>query len=131
MLPIKGATVLDQSDFTDSHTQDKILEHLGGQSANTVLSDMAPNATGIHSMDHELIVDLVKMAADFAQTILQENGHFLGKLWDGHDTPILKRDLSGCFRVVKILRPEASRKESSEIYIFAQGFKRHQVFPVR
>ena len=131
MQPVEGAIILDQSDFTDSRTQDRILEHLNGQLANTVLSDMAPNATGIRSMDHELIVDLVKMAAEFAKNVLQENGHFLGKLWDGHDTPMLKRDLGGCFRALKVLRPEASRKESSEIYIYGQGFKRQQVHPVR
>ncbi|XP_071493319.1 rRNA methyltransferase 2, mitochondrial-like [Diadema antillarum] len=130
MQPIEGAIILPQQDFTDPGTQQEILARLDGKLANTVLSDMAPNATGIHSMDHEQIVELVRTAAEFAYKVLGENGNFLAKLWDGHHTGLLKRDLAQGFRTMKILRPEASRKDSSEIYLLAKGFKRYLVHPV-
>ncbi|XP_787303.3 rRNA methyltransferase 2, mitochondrial [Strongylocentrotus purpuratus] len=129
MQPIEGAIMLGQSDFTDPAVQERILGHLDKRLSDAVLSDMAPNATGIHAMDHEQIIALARTAMGFATKVLCENGHFLVKLWDGHDTGLLKRDLVESFRSVKILRPEASRKESSEIFLLAQGFKRYLVHP--
>ncbi|XP_041474414.1 rRNA methyltransferase 2, mitochondrial-like [Lytechinus variegatus] len=129
MQPVEGAIILDQRDFTDPLIQEEILGHLDNRLPDAVLSDMAPNATGIHAMDHEQIVALARTAMGFATKVLCENGHFLTKLWDGHETGLLKRDLADCFRSVKTLRPEASRKESSEIYLLARGFKRYLVHP--
>ncbi|XP_038064166.1 rRNA methyltransferase 2, mitochondrial-like [Patiria miniata] len=128
--PIEGAVLLTESDFTHPATQSRILLLLNGQLVNSVLSDMAPNSTGMHEMDHENIIGLCKSALGFARDILREDGHFLCKLWDGHETGRLKEKLAAEFRGVKVVRPDASRKESSEIFLLGRGFKRYLVHPL-
>ena len=122
--PIEGAIIIDTSDFTHDDTQKQILTHLGGQSADLVMSDMAPNASGIQSMDHDNIIQLCKTAFIFSKSVLKQKGAFLCKLWDGHGTSKLKKELGGVFQTVKVIRPDASRKQSSEIYLLAKDFKK-------
>lgn len=123
--PITGANILDHSDFSHGDVQDKILSLLSGRRVDVVLSDMAPNASGVRSMDHERIVSLFEAAWEFSKEVLTENGHFLGKLWDGEHVRRLKGDLHPFFRSLKVIKPKASRQESSELFLFARGFKRY------
>ncbi|XP_022092314.1 rRNA methyltransferase 2, mitochondrial-like isoform X2 [Acanthaster planci] len=127
---VEGAILLTESDFTHPATQSKILSILNGQLINAVLSDMAPNATGVRVMDHENIVRLCRSTLNFAQDVLREDGHFLGKLWDGHEMARLKEEIARVFRSVKVVRPDASRKESSEIFLLGKGFKRYLIHNV-
>ena len=121
--PIDGATVLSQSDFTDPSVQKEILNNLGTDRVNAVISDMAPNATGVKSMDHELIIDLCFSALNFSSKVLQRWGHFLCKIWQGNEQKRLEKNLQFYFETVRIVKPQASRKESSEIYLLAKNFK--------
>ena len=120
--PIEGAFIIDNSDFTHSATQEEVLTYLGNRRADLVMSDMAPNASGIRSMDHDNIVLLARTALGFAKSILCPRGAFLCKLWDGHGTGDLKRELATVFDTVRIIRPDASRKESAEIYLLGKGY---------
>jgi 23S rRNA (uridine2552-2'-O)-methyltransferase len=120
--PIRGATVM-QGDFTDPEMPAKLTAALGGP-ADLVLSDMAPNTTGHAATDHLRIVALAEMAVDFAITVLAPGGGFVAKVFQGGSErqilDVLKRD----FVTVRHAKPPASRKESSELYVVAQGFRR-------
>jgi 23S rRNA (uridine2552-2'-O)-methyltransferase len=120
--PIPGATIL-QGDFSDPEMPARLTEALGG-AADLVLSDMAPNTTGHAATDHLRIMALAEMAAEFAADVLAEGGAFVAKVFQGgterHMLERLKRD----FAVVRHAKPPASRKESSELYVVATGFRR-------
>ena len=119
--PIEGVTIF-QLDFTDPRAPELIGEALGGP-ADLVLSDMAANTVGHPQTDHLRTMGLVEIAVDFAVEALRPGGGFVAKvLAGGADTDlvaILKRN----FATVKHAKPPASRKDSSEWYVIAQGFK--------
>lgn len=121
--PIEGAMILGNLDFTSDKAQSALLEALNGKLVDLVLSDMAPNATGTRSLDHENIIDLAYAAMKFALTITRTNGTFVTKVWDGGLSPQLEADVGRFFKTVKIVRPDATRDESSEKFILARGFK--------
>ncbi|XP_070581200.1 rRNA methyltransferase 2, mitochondrial-like [Ptychodera flava] len=122
--PLDGAVSFDHSDFTSEKTQKMILEALQKPTADVILSDMAPNATGIHSMDHENIIELCSSVFEFAKQVLRINGILLCKLWEGGLSGAFRKDLSQSFKTVKIIKPHASRKDSAELYFLAKGFKK-------
>ncbi|KAF7417758.1 hypothetical protein HZH68_000411 [Vespula germanica] len=121
--PIEGATVLGNMDFTKVDTHRKVYQLLNETKANVVLSDMAPNATGVRELDHENIMKLIYYAMKFALQVLCKDGLFLVKIWDGSKTIQLQNDLTKFYTSVKIHRPNATRSESSEAYVLAKGFK--------
>lgn len=110
-------------DFTKTETQSKILAHLDGNKANVVLSDMAPNATGVRVLDYENMLHLVYMALRFAVQTSVVDGTFLVKLWECGELKQLERDIEKYYNSVKIVKPKASRTESAEIFILARNFK--------
>jgi len=111
-----------QLDFLDSDAPDKLLAMIGGH-ADVVLSDMAANTTGHRKTDQLRIVGLVEAAALFAREVLKPGGTFLAKvLQSGADAQLLaqlKRD----FTAVRHVKPGASRRDSSERYVLATGFR--------
>jgi 23S rRNA (uridine2552-2'-O)-methyltransferase len=118
--PIHGA-VLFQGDFLDPEMPERLRAALG--EADLVLSDMAPNTTGHASTDHVRIVALAEMALDFAMQILSRDGAFVAKVFQGGaEKPILDL-LKRNFAAVRHAKPPASRKESSELYVVATGFR--------
>lgn len=122
MAPIKGATLLPQCDFRDISTQRKILSILSGKKVDVVLSDMAPNASGIKSLDHDNIVDLCLSALRFSAGVLEHGGTFLCKLWQGTRQEQLQRFMQQGFKNVSVIKPHASRSDSSEIYLLGTQF---------
>jgi 23S rRNA (uridine2552-2'-O)-methyltransferase len=121
--PIHGATLL-QGDFSDPAMPQRLMAELGG-SADLVLSDMAPNTTGHAATDHIRIVALAEMALDFALQVLSPGGAFVAKVFQGgSEKPILDL-LKRNFTSVRHAKPPASRKESSELYVVATGFRGH------
>jgi 23S rRNA (uridine2552-2'-O)-methyltransferase len=119
--PIHGASIV-QGDFTDPAMPERLIGELGG-GADLVLSDMAPNTTGHASTDHIRIVALAEMALDFALQVLLPGGAFVAKVFQGgSEKPILDL-LKRNFASVRHAKPPASRKESSELYVVAKGFK--------
>lgn len=122
--PVEGAVCLGNADFTSPFTQGKILTWLDGRKADCVLSDMAPSASGTKDFDHTKVVELVDSLIPFAYNVLKPgNSVFLAKIWDGAETTELVGKLRQSFDMVTRVKPDASRGDSSEIYIFCRGFK--------
>lgn len=119
--PVAGAVVL-QGDFTDEAVQARLLAELGGK-ADLVLSDMAPNTTGHTATDHLRIVSLAEEALEFALDVLGEGGGFVAKVFQGGAERAMLERLKRHFSSVRHAKPPASRKESSELYVVAMGFR--------
>jgi 23S rRNA (uridine2552-2'-O)-methyltransferase len=119
--PIHGATIL-QGDFTSADMPQTLMGALGG-AADLVLSDMAPNTTGHGATDHLRIVALAEMALDFAAQVLTPGGAFVAKVFQGGSEKQILDVLKRCFSTVRHAKPPASRKESSELYVVATGFR--------
>jgi 23S rRNA (uridine2552-2'-O)-methyltransferase len=119
--PIHGATVL-QGDFADPAMPGQLTAMLGG-SADLVMSDMAPNTTGHAATDHIRIVALAEMALDFAVKTLSPGGGFVAKVFQGGSEKGILDVLKRNFATVRHAKPPSSRKESSELYVVALGFK--------
>ena len=111
-----------QLDFHDEDAPEKLKEMLGGP-ADVVLSDMAGNTTGHRQTDHLKIVALVEMAAEFAREVLSPGGTFLAKVIQGGTEHTLLAELKKNFASVKHIKPPASRADSAELYVLAQGFR--------
>jgi 23S rRNA (uridine2552-2'-O)-methyltransferase len=119
--PIDGAIIL-QMDFMDDAAPGLLAEELGGR-ADIVLSDMAANTVGHPQTDHLRTMALVEAAADFAGAVLRPGGAFVAKVLAGGADNQLVALLKRMFATVKHAKPPASRKDSSEWYVIAQGFK--------
>ena len=119
--PMRGAEII-QGDFTDPAMPERLIQALGGP-ADLVLSDMAPNTTGHAATDHVRIVGLAEMAVDFAVRVLAPNGAFVAKVFQGGSEKTVLDVLKREFAVVRHAKPPASRKESSELYVVATGFR--------
>jgi len=119
--PLPGVDLL-AGDFADPEMPGRLAALLGGK-ADLVLSDMAPNASGHAATDHVRIMALAEAALDFAAGALAEGGGFVAKVFQGgSERPMLAR-MKRAFRTVRHAKPSASRKESSELYVVAQGFR--------
>jgi 23S rRNA (uridine2552-2'-O)-methyltransferase len=121
MDPVPGATLI-QGDFLAPDAPGRLEEALGGP-ADLVLSDMAANMVGHARTDHLRTMALVESAAAFAAEVLRPGGSFVAKLLSGGAEPALVAELKRQFATVRHAKPPASRKESSETYVVAQGFR--------
>jgi 23S rRNA (uridine2552-2'-O)-methyltransferase len=119
--PIEGVTIL-QMDFMDDSAPGKLKEALGGP-ADLVLSDMAANTVGHPQTDHLRTMGLVEAGMAFAAEILRPGGAYVAKVLAGGADSNLVAELKRHFTTVKHAKPPASRKDSSEWYVIAQGFK--------
>lgn len=114
---------MNHMDFSTIDAHNKVIEMLEGTKVDVVISDMAPSATGIRELDKDRIIGLCYMALRFAALVTKTDGSLLFKVWDGKEVPILIMDLQKFYNTIKILKPMASRSESSEKFILARGFK--------
>jgi 23S rRNA (uridine2552-2'-O)-methyltransferase len=121
MDPVPGATVL-RGDFQDAAAEAAVLAALDGP-ADLVLSDMAPNTTGHGATDHLRILALAELALDFALKVLAPGGAFVAKVFQGGSERGLLEALRRNFSTVRHAKPPASRKDSSELYVVATGFR--------
>ncbi len=119
--PIEGVAIL-QMDFMDDDAPAKLTEALG-QAPDLVMSDMAANTVGHARTDHLRTMGLVEAALEFAIETLRPGGAFVAKVLAGGADSQLVAELKRHFTSVKHAKPPASRKESSEWYVVAQGFK--------
>ncbi len=117
--PIPGAILL-QADFTHPGVDEEMLELLGG-APDLVLSDMAHNTVGHRQTDHLKIIALIEIAADFAIRTLKPGGHFVTKNFQGGDAGGVLARLREEFQTVKYVKPEASRKDSAEVFLVAMN----------
>jgi 23S rRNA (uridine2552-2'-O)-methyltransferase len=119
--PLEGVTIL-QMDFLDRAAPDKLQDALGGP-ADLVLSDMAANTVGHQQTDHLRTMALVEAGLEFARELLRPGGAYVAKVLAGGADNELVAELKRSFSSVKHAKPPASRKDSSEWYVVAQGFK--------
>lgn len=119
--PVQGAEII-LGDFNDPALPERLRTMLGGP-ADLVLSDMAPNTTGHAATDHIRIIGLAELALDFAMEVLAEGGSFVAKVFQGGSEKDMLTPMKQAFTVVKHAKPPASRKESSELYVVASGYR--------
>ncbi|MGD9845677.1 MAG: RlmE family RNA methyltransferase [Variibacter sp.] len=121
MTPVPGVQFI-RMDFLDDAAPERLRALLDGP-ADVVLSDMAANTTGHKRTDHLRTMALVEAAADFAGQVLARGGSFLAKVLQGGTEAELLAGLKRDFATVKHVKPKASRADSSELYLFATGFR--------
>jgi 23S rRNA (uridine2552-2'-O)-methyltransferase len=119
--PIEGVTIL-QMDFMDDAAPEQLRKALGGP-ADLVLSDMAANTVGHQQTDHLRTMALVEAGLEFAREVLCPGGSYVAKVLAGGADSQLVAEMKRSFATVKHAKPPASRKDSSEWYVVAQGFK--------
>jgi len=119
--PVPGAILFSKCDFTSEESQQRILDSLGEERPkfDVVLSDMAPNASGQRHMDQDRILLLSYLALRFALQNSNEGSNFVTKVWGGNRVDSFVQNLKTFYRRVDKVKPQASRKESGEIYIVA------------
>ena len=122
MEPIEGVQFL-QGDFREDAVLAQLSEVVGGQPVDVVVSDMAPNLSGIESSDAARISHLVELAVDFATRHLKPEGALVVKLFHGSGYSQLVKLFKERFKVVKPIKPKASRDKSSETFLVGIGLK--------
>ena len=122
MEPIEGVTFI-QGDFTEEAVLYGLLQVLEGHKINLVLSDMAPNISGMKAIDQPKAMYLAELALDFCQKSLTHNGDFLVKVFQGEGFDAYLQSLRSHFRKVVVRKPKASRPRSREVYLLAREYK--------
>jgi 23S rRNA (uridine2552-2'-O)-methyltransferase len=122
MEPVEGVTFL-QGDFREPDMLERLEALMAGRKADVVVSDMAPNLSGIESADAARIAHLVELAVDFAAAHLKPEGGLVTKVFHGSGYSQLVKLFKERFRVVKPLKPKASRDKSSETFLVGIGPK--------
>lgn len=112
-----------QGDFTEESVYNEILDALDGQPVDTVISDMAPNMSGVNATDQYSSMYLVELALDMARNVLKPGGNFCAKVFQGVGYDEYLKDVRSSFDKVYIRKPSASRPRSREVYIVGKGFK--------
>jgi 23S rRNA (uridine2552-2'-O)-methyltransferase len=111
-----------QGDFTEQEVFDQIMASLGGQQADLVMSDMAPNISGVNAADQAASMYLVELALDMAREALKPGGDFVAKVFHGEGYDDYVKDVRSSFNKVVVRKPDASRARSREVYLVAKGF---------
>ena len=122
MEPIEGVQFI-QGDFTDEAVVAQLQQALAGRTVDVVLSDMAPNLSGVAVSDGARVSLLVELALDFACQHLRPEGSLLTKVFHGSGYSQLVEQFKKEFRVVKAVKPKASRDKSAETFLFGSGLK--------
>ena len=120
MEPIPGVEFM-QGDFHDEEFVERFEEILGGRQVDLVMSDIAPNISGIPSSDQARSVYLAELALDFAQKHLAQGGRFLVKVFQGEGFDAFRKQMENEFKSVLVRKPQASRGRSSEVYLLGSG----------
>ena len=120
--PLKGVEFI-QGDFTQDIPLEQLVRLLGGQRVDLVLSDMAPNMSGMAVTDQTRAMYLAEIALDFVRSHLKPGGDFLVKIFHGEGFDAYVREARRIFTKVTVRKPDASRSRSREVYLLAQGHK--------
>lgn len=123
MYPLDGSIFFANSDFTTFETQKKVLTALNGRKVNCVLSDMAPNASGIRALDQDNIMELANSVFNFAKAVSTENSSLVIKIWSNGDMNSFVERVKEFYETCRYMKPEASRGDSAEIFLVAKNFK--------
>lgn len=112
-----------QGDFTEESVFNQIMETIGDRRVDVVISDMAPNISGVDAVDQASSIYLVELALDMARRVLKPKGDFVAKVFQGEGSDDYIKDVRTSFEKVMIRKPDASRPRSREVYVVAKGFK--------
>jgi 23S rRNA (uridine2552-2'-O)-methyltransferase len=112
-----------QGDFTEESVYNEILAALDNKKVDVVVSDMAPNLTGVKTTDQYSSIYLVELALDMARNVLKPNGTFCAKVFQGVGYEAYVKEVRQSFNKVVIRKPAASRPKSREVYVMGKGFK--------
>lgn len=125
ILPMDSLENVDfiQGDFTEQAVFDQILAYLDGRRPDLIISDMAPNISGIDAADQASSMYLVELALDMVRQVLKPRGNFVAKVFQGEGSDDFLKDVRASFDKVVIRKPAASRPRSREVYMVAKGFK--------
>ena len=122
-MPALPGVEFIQGDFSDATTLERLRTTLGETRVDLVMSDMAPNMTGMADVDHDRSMHLVDLAVEFAEQTLRPGGDLLMKVFQGRDFQPLILRLRRRFESVKLRKPKASRARSAELYVLARGYR--------
>ncbi|MCL6415437.1 23S rRNA (uridine(2552)-2'-O)-methyltransferase RlmE [Aestuariirhabdus sp. Z084] len=112
-----------KGDFTEETVLEQILQEIGSEQVDLVISDMAPNMSGMTAVDQPKAMYLAELALDMARQVLKPGGAFLTKVFQGEGFDEYFRDMRGSFDRLQSRKPQSSRPRSREIYLLARGFK--------
>jgi len=112
-----------QGDFGEPETLERLRAALAGSPVDLVMSDMAPNMSGMSDVDHDRSMHLVDLAVEFAGEVLRPGGDLLLKVFQGREFQPLMSRLRSSFESVKLRKPKASRARSAELYVLARGYR--------
>ena len=122
MEPLEGVEFL-QGDFREDEVLDLLMETISGGKIDLVMSDMAPNISGMEAVDQPRSMYLAELATDFAAQVLREGGDLLFKAFQGEGFDALIRMLRGQYGQVRIRKPRASRPRSREVYVLTRHYR--------
>ena len=112
-----------QGDFSEEEVFDKLLDEISDQPLDLVMSDMAPNLSGMKDIDQPRSMYLIELALDIAMKTLKPGGNFLTKVFHGEGFDELVKQSRGVFDKVNTVKPDASRSRSRETYLLGRGFR--------
>jgi len=122
MDPISGVDVI-QGDFCDEKVLEEVLKSIGTDQFELVMSDMAPNISGVKSVDQPRAMYLAELAVELASRVLKKRGAFVVKLFHGEGFDAYVREMRRRFETVKVRKPRASRPQSRETYLVARNIR--------
>ena len=120
MEPIEGVACI-RGDFSETATLEQLEKELSGRDIDLVISDMAPNISGVGLVDQARSIGLADLALEFARNRLKPGGSFLVKMFQGSGVDEFRRQLAEGFSTVSVRKPKESRDRSSELYLLARG----------
>lgn len=122
MEPVANTLFL-QGDFTEQSVYEQCLQAMGSSRADLVISDMAPNLSGIRAADQARSLYLAELSFDLAKSVLKKGGDMLVKVFEGEGTETYRHDLNEHFERIIVRKPKASRDDSREFYVLARTFR--------
>jgi 23S rRNA (uridine2552-2'-O)-methyltransferase len=125
LLPMDSIAGVDfiQGDFTEDDIFDELLKLIENRPVDLVISDMAPNLSGNKAVDQPAVMFLAELAVELAEKVLTINGVFIAKLFQGQGFDPFVLQVRTLFNGVSIIKPDASRSRSREVYLVAKGLK--------
>ena len=122
MEPLPGVTIIE-GDFREDEALRRLKDVLGNREVDLVLSDMAPNISGVAAVDQPRAMYLCELALDFASEALRPGGDFLVKVFQGAGSDAFLQEIRRRFSQVSVKKPAASRAKSREVYVLARNLK--------
>ncbi|MBS0545105.1 MAG: RlmE family RNA methyltransferase [Proteobacteria bacterium] len=125
ILPVEAIAGVDflQGDFTEDTVLAELERRLAGARVDAVLSDMAPNLSGVATVDQARSIHLCELALDFAAQHLKPSGQFVVKVFQGEGFMEFRKAMEGVFSSVQVRKPKASRDRSAEVYLLGKGVR--------